>query len=202
MNDFDEKYYEVTETLKAFYDVYTSKVSTDGMAISLKVATFMYFLCDKYKFRYVMDRGSGFSSFVLRFYAKKQLLPITVFSVDDSEEWLNKTESFLKYNYVDSNNLFLWDDFYSRFKNNLKFDFILEDAKKYLRVKTPNELTSFIKEDGMILWDDAKVHSGLIGNQCMKKAMYMYNIKHLTLDDYGRYAALTTKRELKEFEKI
>lgn len=192
---------EIKEKLLPFYNDYTKNVSTDGMAISLETASFMYYLCNKYKFKTLMDRGSGFSSFVLRLYAKEQKeFPVTVYSVDDSEIWLNKTKDFLEKYELNTDNMFIWEDFYKSFKNGVKFEFILEDAKKYLRVETPDELTSFLRRDGVLLWDDSNAHGALINNQCSKLNMKRYDIKEFTIDKYNRYATLTTTRILKDFE--
>lgn len=204
--DFIDTYNETMEKLKPFYEKYTNgpnAISTDGMAISLETATFMYYLCDTYKFKTLMDRGSGFSSFVLRLYADEQDFDVKVYSIDDNKEWLNKTKEFLKLVDLDCKNIYLWSWFYGRYKNKLKFDFILEDAKKQLRMDTPNELTSFINEkNGMILWDDALVHNGILTNQCERLKMNKYDTIKYTMDKYNRYATLTTKRNLNCFEKI
>lgn len=203
--DFIDDYNEKMEILRPFYERYTKgpdAISTDGMAISLETATFMYQLCHMYRFETLMDRGSGFSSFVLRKYAEDRHFSVDVYSIDDSKEWLDKTREFLEENYLNTDNLMLWDDFYKSYKNSIEFDFILEDAKKKLRVDTPNKLTSFIEYYGIILWDDALPHNGLLTNQCEKLNMKKYNVKKYTFDSYGRYATLTTRRKLVDFEKI
>lgn len=205
MNDINN-YKEIMKKLKPFYEKYTNgpnAISTDGMSISLELATFIYYLCNTYKFKTLMDRGSGFSSFVLRLYAEEQDFNVEVYSIDDNREWLNKTKNFLKENNLSIKKMYMWNWFYGRYKNKIKFDFMLEDAKKKLRVETSNEFTSFMdKENGVILWDDAKPHNGLITNQAIKLNINKYDIKKYTIDKYGRYGVITTKRKLEEFEKI
>jgi protein-L-isoaspartate O-methyltransferase len=185
--------------IESFYNYYTKNISPDNMAISLKLAFFMYELCNKYKFMTVMDRGSGFSSFILRLYAKEQDFPVTVYSVDSSSEWIEKTRSYLEQNNLSTKNLYVWNDFYGLFKGKIKFDFILEDAKSGLRRKTPNELTSFLSKNGVMLWDDyhTKCHKIIIKKQCVRLNMEIVDIQEETLDSYGRFGALTTCRNMK-----
>lgn len=191
--EFLEKLSQAKEMLKDEYEWYTTNISTDGMAISLEMSAFMYAFCNEYKFETLMDRGSGFSSYVLRLYAKIQDFPVEVYSVDNHEGWLEKTKLFLERNNVSTDNLYMWDDFKGF---NIKFDFILEDAKKKLRVETPKQLVNFAKNNGVILWDDAKVHSGLIDNMRKKKKMDFYDTKKYTIDKYNRYGVLTSRRKL------
>jgi protein-L-isoaspartate O-methyltransferase len=178
------------------YKYYTENISPDNMSMSLKLAFFMYELCNKFKFEIVMDRGSGFSSFILRLYAEEQDFPVTVFSVDSSSEWIKKTRSYLEQNNLSTKNLYIWDDFYRSFKGKIEFDFILEDAITILRKRTPNQLTSFLSKNGVMLWDDyqTKYHKKIVKNQCVKLNMEIVDIQEETLDSYGRYGVLTRKK--------
>ena len=195
-----EKY---MEKLQDDYSWYTSNISSSGMAMSLELASFMYLLCDKFKFRTLMDRGSGFGSFVLRKYAGEQDFPVEVFSIDDNAEWLKKTKEYLHMKWLDSDNLFLWDDFLNLISPT--FDFILEDASTNLRVQTTNEMISLLKEDGIVLFDDchyAVTHVPIIKKHKIEQEMFEYDIKELTIDSYTRFGTFLTRKDIDWLEKI
>ena len=189
--------------LKEDYAYYTTNISNDSMAMSLETANFMYYLCNRFKFKKVMDRGSGFSSFVLRLYAKEQSFPVEVFSIDHDSEWLEKTRCFLELKNLNTDNLFLWYDFYDEHKD-MRFDFIFEDANRKLRKETQNEMVSLIKKNGIILWDDAnkKGNRQIIKNQVQKEKLLRYDVTARTKDSYNRFSALTTRRKLDWLRRV
>ena len=207
MNIMIKKYKKI---LKDDYEWYTTNISNDGMAMSLELASFMYLLCDTFKFETLMDRGSGFGSFVLRKYAKEN--DAKVFSIDDNSEWLDTTKTYLKMHNLNTDNLYLWEKFYDihypvclALNNFNMFDFILEDASTNLRVSTADEVISFLEEDGVMLYDDAHyniTHQPIIKRQAKKLEMYEYDIKKITKDSYSRFGALITRKNIDWLEKI
>jgi len=197
-NNMIEKYKEI---LKDNYQWYTSKISNDGMAMSLELASFMYLLCDTFKFKRLMDRGSGFGSFVLRKYAKDN--DAVVFSIDDIPEWLDKTKIYLLMHKLDIKNVLLWEDFLNI--NPAQFDFILEDASTKLRVSTADDICEYLTEDGVMLYDDAHypvIHQPIIKRQKNLYKMFEYDIKDITIDHHTRFGALISRKNIDWLEKI
>ncbi|MDP2727812.1 MAG: hypothetical protein Q8P59_09750, partial [Dehalococcoidia bacterium] len=62
---------ECREKLLPYYGQYTSRVSIDYMAVSLELSAFLMVLCERFRPSSILDLGSGFSSFVFRYYASK-----------------------------------------------------------------------------------------------------------------------------------
>ena len=94
----------------AYYD-YTETVSPKEMAISLRTAAYILWLCVKVRATSVCDFGSGFTSYVLRLFARASIWPQgSVTSIDDNPEWLQKTSDFLQRRDCDTDGLVLWAD--------------------------------------------------------------------------------------------
>ncbi len=88
---------------------YVQNVSPSYMAIGLRAALHIWFLCHSAKPKTVTDFGSGFTSYVLAQYAAEAQHDVEVTSVDDSPEWLDKTGEFLD-RYDATHTLRSWDD--------------------------------------------------------------------------------------------
>lgn len=199
MKKVKELVLEAEKKLEDYYSYYVTHVSNVGHAVTFRLSCFIYFLCNEYKPKVLMDRGSGFSSFVLRLYAKEQNFPVEVYSIDTISKWLQNTKDFLIKNKMDTDNLYLWNDFYPVYKDKKKFDFILEDAEKILRIGTPAEMVSFINlKRGMILWDDAKVYTGIVGRYAGELEMNRYNLPR---NFYSRTVSLTTRKTINYLKK-
>lgn len=188
IQQFKQELEDIKKSIEKPFEHYVTDYSKRGMAISLESSAFMMWLCKKMKFKILMDRGSGFSSYILRRYSKMESNSI-VYSIDHDKEWLEKTKLFLKLHKLSTKHLYLWNDFYP---NKIRFDFILEDAIKPLRLSTPDEMYGLLKKNGFILWDDANSHGGLIGDLKEKHKFYDYNIREHTTDFEGRYNRLTS----------
>lgn len=78
------------ELWPAYRDYFTN-VSPYDMAMSFETATYILHLCRVTKPTAVTDFGSGFSSYLFRYYGGA-----TVTSVDDNSEWLAKTMAFCR----------------------------------------------------------------------------------------------------------
>ncbi len=80
-----------------FYQDYVKNVSNPIMALSLELSVFLLLLCDFIKPKNILDFGSGFSSFIFRYYAAHYVnnQSTIIWSLDDSQEWLDKTSEFL-----------------------------------------------------------------------------------------------------------
>ena len=80
--------------LEPIYTLYVNTVSSFQMALSLESAALVWALCDERRPAKIVDLGSGFSSFVLRHWAKVSGREVEVWSVDDDAEWLQKSKEF------------------------------------------------------------------------------------------------------------
>ena len=126
-NTFETKKDEYKHKILPTYEEYISKVSSEIMAISLELSVFCILMCDMIRPNKIVDFGSGYSSYIFRSLTTiigEDYQP-TIWSVDDSEEWIIQTKNFLSSYNISSDNVIIWDAF---IKQNLcTFDFILYD---------------------------------------------------------------------------
>ena len=85
-----------TRMLTPRYLQYTNFVSNPGHALSLEACALVHSLCHVMQPRHVMDLGSGFSPYVFRSYQAEAQEEVKVRSVDDSPEWLQRTNDYLQ----------------------------------------------------------------------------------------------------------
>lgn len=175
------------------YEEYILKVSDEIMAISLELSVFCILMCDMIRPKKILDLGSGFSSYVFRSLPSvlsKYYKP-TVWSVDDSIEWVNKTSTFLAQHGIPSDNLMTWDAFVQQ--NLGDFDFILYDLGGFeFRKEKVRQIIKLCDENGMIIFDD--MHSAEYGrylNKILKENnCTCFDLRYYTKDKFGRYSQL------------
>ena len=80
--------------LQKKYNFYVQNISTPDMAISFETAIFLKEICHNLQPQKILDLGSGFTSFLLRYYAKTQQSIPDVYSIDNQAKWLEKTKLF------------------------------------------------------------------------------------------------------------
>jgi predicted O-methyltransferase YrrM len=186
-------YEEDTESklneLKDEHLTYTSKISSPEMALSFELTRFIYRLSKAYRPKKVLDLGSGFSSFVLRKYAKDNL-EVEVFSVDDDEEWLQKTKNYLTTHDLSTRNLFSLDEFIAEPRRG-KFDLILLDLN--FVEKRKNYLVfalQLLNEKGVLIFDDAHKVEYLreVKIATKNEAGTLFSVRKQTLDEFGRFS--------------
>lgn len=181
-------------TISKTYSNYIKNISPDYMALSFETIKFLIELLPQLDPQRILDYGSGISSFVLRY-----LRPTTpVYSVDDSEEWLNTTIRFLALNGIltHPNEMLTEDQFQSREQpRTLKWDFVLYDySVTKNRIPHLNELKKLNCKT--ILFDD-------FHKKALRKSIYeifsddfvIYNLRRLTTDKFGRYCAVAIRKE-------
>lgn len=96
--------------------------------------------------------GSGFSSFLLRHWAKSSGNDVEVWSVDDDRLWLEQSKLFCEMTGVSTANFVEWDDFKTETK---KFDLIVYDLGRMpCRVTNVEHAFSFRTPGGIIVIDD------------------------------------------------
>ena len=183
--------------LQNYYDDYVANVSRSDMAISLETATFLNFVVSTRKPSSILDLGSGFSSFVFRKFSDPQC---EIYSIDDSQEWLDKSKDFLIRNNTRHNNMQTWDVFLNDFKRHnpdFKFDLVFHDlGGMKTRQRTLNDILSFSSESGVIIFDD--IHKSdyykAVYALSIENNFYFEPMKSLTLDSYGRYVGIGYKK--------
>jgi len=177
------------QKLQPYYEEYVSSVSKGDQAISLELAVFLAVVCDISKPKCIVDFGSGFSSFVIRFYMKSAINKPVVWSVDDSLEWLNKTNSFLVKHGVSNSNLVSWDFFIKQ--NKVKFNLILNDFSVLeIRRQRFDEILAIAAHNGIVILDDMhKPDFAEYVRQSLRKYRFKhYSLKLFTKDKFGRYS--------------
>ena len=181
--------------LQPYYDLYVSTVSIRGMTISLELSAFLFLLCKAIRPTRILDIGSGFSSFVFRFYAKDKINKPVIWSVDDSVEWLENTFAFLVSHDLECDHLITWDSFVRQEPHD-NFDLILHDlGDMEIRKRTFEKVLTLARAQGFIVLDDVhKEHyMSYVEHFLRSYALRYYSLKPLTKDDLGRFAGLVVK---------
>lgn len=178
-----------------FYQDYVTVTSNPIMAASFELSIFLLVLCDLIKPKKIIDFGSGFSSFILRSYAMRHP-GIEVWSVDDSQEWLEKTGDFLKSKNLSTENLFSLEEM--KKKKEISFDLILYDMGDFnTRMLNLNLALGMLSRDGILVLDDmhGADYAFFVLNSLKNNNFKKYSARHYTNDNYGRYSFLA-KHEL------
>ena len=164
--------------LEEMYKYYRENISPGNYPISLGLSRYLLDLCWKTKPKLILDRGTGFSSFVFRKYALESWRPVKIISVDSNERWINKTVEFLRYCELKTEGLFLWEDFLKYDLDKRKYDIILEDYTISKRTKSLPIVLDMMASNGYLILDDAN-HE--IYKSAIFKAVKRFNlnIKHI-----------------------
>lgn len=171
-----------------FYQEYVSTTSNPIMAASFETSVFLLILCDLIKPQRIIDFGSGFSSFIFRFYAR-QHPGVEVWSVDDSQDWLEKTREYLASKNMNTDNLCSLESMME--KKNTSFDLILYDMGAFdTRMLYLKFALSTLSKNGMIVLDDmhGADYAFFVFNSLRKHHLKKYSAYYYTNDNYGRYA--------------
>lgn len=170
---------------------YCTRYSDKVHVVSLEQAAFLLNACRLLTPNRVVDLGSGFSSYVVRKYAKESR-NADVCTVDDNASWLNKTAEFLKERDLPVNGLILASDF---FKNagSSSFDFVFYDlGNMQIRREYFEETLKLFdtKNRSIMLIDDVHKsdYRSFVVNTLRERKINFLNLKKVTLDDYGRYS--------------
>lgn len=181
------------------WEEYIKTVSSKGHASSYELCNYIYEYLKKHNPKYVLDMGSGFSSFTTRYYQKEHNPNAVVYSVDDNSDWIKKTQAYLQQENLSTENLVLFDDFK---ETELKFDFILYDLGRIpTRIKNIDFPLTVAKSGSVILYDDIhfdKTYSNKVNiteEPYLQDVFFDYvdkmNLKFKklteTYDEFGRY---------------
>lgn len=177
---------DIEREMKTFYTIYANTISKN--LASMRCCQLLISLCVPGSV--VLDLGSGFSSFVLRYYQDR--LGLDVWSVDNNKLWLDKTKEFCKQHNVSTDKFILWEELLTAAR--IQFDLIFFDigtTKQRVSYMLPT-LENLVHPKTFVVFDD--IHKGIIqkGLENILTA-YTYKevgIKNQTMDEYGRYSRL------------
>lgn len=171
---------------------YISTISEEAHAMSLEQAAFLLNLCKSMNPKSVVDLGSGFSSYVLRFYSRTS--PIEVYSVDDNAIWLEKSKHFLQAYNLDIDRMILAEDYFTdpikSVPDLIYYDLGNMETRKYYLSKVLDFFS--VNRDTLLIIDD--IHKTDFRNYAIKtlkeRSLTFYNLKKSTGDKFGRHALL------------
>ncbi|MCX5833128.1 MAG: class I SAM-dependent methyltransferase [Deltaproteobacteria bacterium] len=191
--EYETRAHDYELKLQPYYEYYTKHMSNEIMTISMELSTFLLLMCNERRPGRILDLGSGFSSFVFLFYKSSEKQNTTVWSVDDSSEWLNKTRGFLDDHGMPSDHLLTWDDFIQ--KGEGSFDLILYDIGTFeFRHENFEKVTRMKSPGGVIVIDD--VHQAdygiFINRKIQEIGLTSYDTGCLTRDKFRRFSLLVT----------
>jgi predicted O-methyltransferase YrrM len=174
--------------LRPTYLDYVSRVSWADHAVSLETAACLLQICETFRPERVLDTGSGYSSYVLRRYAREH--GATVVSVDTDKAWLGRTAQFLVDTGVGAEGLLAWDDFQATRPE--PFGLVFHDIEGALRVPTMEQVVRLARPDGHVVFDDVQVahvrrEARRVSEACGLRYVSMVAV---TKDEIGRYSGL------------
>jgi predicted O-methyltransferase YrrM len=176
------------EIWDAYWD-YVKNVSHPQHAISLPTAALFMHLMDVRRPHSVLDLGSGFTSFVSRFWMHSRQYEACCVSVDTDPMWLAKTADFTYRYGVTSGELILDTELH----RTERFDVIIHDlANGEVRNEWAPIATSMLAPGGVIIFDDMQHHGHhMAASEAARQAgLDLHDVYDLTLDEFGRYAAV------------
>lgn len=186
-DDYDQLSKVYRTELEPFYQEYISTISNDVMAISLELATFIVYLCKEIKPSNILDLGSGFTSFIFHYYFEQEA---HIWSVDDDNQWLAKTEYFLNKHGFYPQHLINWSDFL-HINGDQVFDFISYDlGNMQSREQNLKQVIALTRPDGWIILDD--LHVPNYGQFVLKNTdgKRLFDLRPYTIDKYSRFSCL------------
>ena len=186
---------EARVELEASWREYVTTVSSPIMAASLELSALILAIARIRRPRRVLDLGSGFTSYVLRSYAR-EAGGVTAVTVDDDTAWLERTRVFLAADGLATDEMWIWDELSK--SSPQTFQLVVHDlgTKVSVRAGALPRALELTARDGLLVLDD--LHSGLYRNAapgiCRRAGRRFLPARMLSLDTYGRYAAIALPR--------
>lgn len=175
----------VGAAIRDAYEDYVTNVSVPGMACSFETSVYLMWLCRMRRPAAVLDLGSGFSSWVLRRYARDY--GARALSVDDSPDWLSRTAEFLTRYDLPTDDLVMW----SHFRPEGRFGLVFHDlAMGDLRECAMPSAVEAAAPGGLVVFDDAQ-HAGhrrVMRELAGRVGARLWNARAVTLDEIQRFA--------------
>lgn len=196
LQNFNKLSINAQKKIEPYYKQYISTISPKLWSISFELSMFLMVLCNILKPKKILDYGSGFSSFVFRFYMSNASLKPIVWSVDTSPKWLEQTRRFLDANNLSIENLTTWEEF--REKDVGTFDLMLHDFgyTPAIRMKGLKELITLASSTGVIVIDDINIpgYETYVKLISKKFDLNFYSLKLFTIDEFGRFSWLLSRK--------
>lgn len=180
------------DALFAPYKEYVRSVSPRWMALSIESCVYAWWLADQFGARRVADLGSGFSSYTMRRYALEHP-GVEVASVDDDDDWLQRTGKFLAEHDMPVGNLWGPAEFRSCPDT---FDLIVHDySSGEDRESMMVDAADHLAPGGFLLFDDAQHlgHRLAMVEVARSHGLVMYDVLEQTLDEVGRHCTLAQR---------
>lgn len=188
----------IVSRLEKDYHAYVTSISTADMAISIRLAALLAFICEEIQPKVIYDLGSGFSSFVLHLYAKSCLTPPTVYSVDGDAAWLEASQNFLRERQLETEEtqFYTFDNFCRA--DIKKGDLVLLDifhTEDGSRAAVLEKLNQWIKNSTLIVVDDMSKpkYRQTVYTWAKKMNITCVDLLPFTQDVYGRFSSLLFK---------
>ena len=186
---FEKQSNDFKVELLEYYKDYISRVSRRSWAISLECAVFLTVLCHYLKPDNILDLGSGFSSFIFRYYSSKlkKHHPI-IYSIDTSNPWLEKSRNFCHDFNTNKGHFQNWDTFCKSPKNNFFKLIFIDIGLKERETFVKTIIDKFTDKDSVVVLDD--LHYDVFRKK-VKEVLYDYNynsydVKNISLDSGGK----------------
>jgi predicted O-methyltransferase YrrM len=176
--------------LAAEHTRYCKDISSEKMAADLGFATFLQLWCLAATPKKVVDLGSGFTSYVLRRYAKAAAAaghPCEVWSVDDDAAWLGRTRDYLAEMKQDGAHLMVWHEFIKVAPHD--FDLVVHDAgSMQFRADNLGNALDLARSGGLVLLDDVhRFEYRAHALDLLAQRGYKFLSVRALRDGYGRY---------------
>jgi predicted O-methyltransferase YrrM len=172
--------------LAAEHARYCKDISSEKMAADLGFSTFLQLWCLAHKPKRVVDLGSGFTSYVLRRYAKAAG-GCEVWSVDDDAAWLGRTRDYLVEMKQDTARLMVWGEFIKAAPHD--FDLVVHDAgSMQFRADNLGPALDLARSGGLVLLDDVhRFEYRATALELLASRGYKFLSVRALRDGYGRY---------------
>ncbi len=180
------------QIVKPLYAAYLRDVSKSAWVISFQSACALHGLCTLLRPAAILDLGSGFTSAAFRFYAKTAAHPCSVHSVDDDAQWLERTREFLAAQDLSTADLMLWPAFC---ETSGAYDLILHDlGNMATREQSLGVALARRAASGLLVLDDMHLepYATRARKSCEMQGLRWFDLRDLTLDNFGRYVTLVT----------
>lgn len=176
--------------LSLAYQNYVSSVSTAEMAMSLETAALLADLCRWLEPPRILDLGSGFSSYVVRRWAATS--GASVISVDDSDDWLEKSRRFVVDQGLDPAGMVTWADFTPL----NAFDLISHDLGRMpRRTAVLPDVFAMASPGAVVLLDDLhkRSYARAVCASAQNAGFEVRSLRTWTLDRAGRFAGVARR---------
>lgn len=151
-----EELQRAREVLATAHHEYVTSVSSPGMALSLETSCLVWALCEQRKPKAIVDLGSGFSSYVIRKWARSA--NAATVSVDDDPSWLPRSKAFCAKHGLSTVDFQAWDEFSTHRMG--QFDIVIYDLGRMpLRHANIARGLSFMAAGGIAVVDDMHKHN-------------------------------------------